>query len=622
MIKKLFLISSLSLFATVFAQSHTVAKGDNPYSISKKYGLSVEELTTMNPSIKNGQLQIGDVLKVGKKGTTTAAKPSKTTTGKIVLQPKQTIYGITKQYHISEADLRKLNPDLDANMKVGSEIILPADNISKYADAAAVAPKPVVEKATEAIKTVEGDYYEVQPKDNYYKLSKQLGLSQKELFALNPDLEAKGLQVGDKIKISKTAASTKDVAKIDKVTTPSKVDSQVTSQEDYVTYTVKDGDTVFGIVSRYGISIDDLMNLNPQLSSGLKSGMVLKIKKVDEGYVKKSGDELNVVMMMPFGFKSNDSKYRSMATDFLSGAKLAIERNAKKGQKLDIKIIDSGSEADFKNAMTQINQDNTDLIIGPFFKSNLVDMLTLVGPKKIPVVAPFANSEELYDYSNLIIVETSDSVYADRIAKEVEEVYSDQKIYILADKSKDMANYLKSILERKLKKAEVVIVTSAAELKLEQNMMTGNPAPIIAVNANSTDSVAESFAEKLISLSQSAKGIKAFSMYSTPMFEKKAQDLGQVSLVYLMDRTINTEGSFEKQILAEYKAKYCKTPPRYAIIGFDVMNDMLSRENKKGEILKQMSKVQTQLATKFEFVRAKSNGAYVNTGYRVVSLVP
>jgi hypothetical protein len=29
--------------------------------------------------------------------------------GKIVLQPKQTIYGITKQYHISEADLRKLN---------------------------------------------------------------------------------------------------------------------------------------------------------------------------------------------------------------------------------------------------------------------------------------------------------------------------------------------------------------------------------------------------------------------------------------------------------------------------------------------------------------------------------
>jgi hypothetical protein len=49
---------------------------------------------------------------------------------------------------------------------------------------------------------------------------------------------------------------------------------------------------------------------------------------------------------------------------------------------------------------------------------------------------------------------------------------------------------------------------------------------------------------------------------------------------------------------------------------------MLTRENKKGEIFKQINKVQTQLATKFEFVKSKSNGAYVNTGFRVIRLVP
>jgi len=32
--------------------------------------------------------------------------------------------------------------------------------------------------------------------------------------------------------------------------------------------------------------------------------------------------------------------------------------------------------------------------------------------------------------------------------------------------------------------------------------------------------------------------------------------------------------------------------------------------------------VQTQLATKFEFVKSKANGAYVNTGLRVVRLTP
>ena len=89
-----------------------------------------------------------------------------------------------------------------------------------------------------------------------------------------------------------------------------------------------------------------------------------------------------------------------------------------------------------------------------------------------------------------------------------------------------------------------------------------------------------------------------------------------------MDRKIDTDGSFEKEIIADYKEKYCKTPPKYAIIGFDIVNDILSRENKKGEVLKNMGKTQTQLATKFEYVRVKNNGAFVNTGYRVIRLLP
>jgi hypothetical protein len=110
-------------------------------------------------------------------------------------------------------------------------------------------------------------------------------------------------------------------------------------------------------------------------------------------------------------------------------------------------------------------------------------------------------------------------------------------------------------------------------------------------------------------------------MYYSPIFERKVDELSQVNLVYLMDRKVDSEGRFEKEILEAYKSKYCKTPPKYSIIGFDIVNDMLSRENKKGEIFKQMNKIQTQLATKFEFEKIR-NGAYVNKGYRVVRLLP
>lgn len=573
MIKRFFLLSGLCMFLSISAQkTHTVIKGDNPYNISKKYGITIDELNRLNPKFKDGKLAIGDVLTV-KSGNTAVAKPVTSNptspvsakTGKIYLQPKQTIYGITKQYRISETDLRKLNPDLDSHTKIGDEITLPLESIKKYGgNLATVAPTKPVEVQTETVST------------------------------------------------------NNNKTKIDSGNERSSASNSSSNQDEYATYTVEQGDTVFSIVNKFGVTIDELVALNPDLSKGLKTGMILKIKKLDAAYTKKTGDALNVVLMLPFGYSTNETQYRAMAVDFLTGAKLAIERNASKGQKLDIKIVDSGNEASFKSSLTQINPNNTDLIIGPFFKSNVIDLLDFTKTQKIPVVAPFANSPELYNYSNLIIVETNDQAYADKIVEEVKTVYSDQKIFVVADAKKENANYIKSNLEKAVKNANVTIVNSATDIQLDQNMMTGQSAPVIAILANDNDAVGEAFSSRMIALSKEVQGMKAFSMYSVPSFEKKVDELSQASLVYLMDRKIDSDGSFEKEILAAYKAKYCKTPGRYAIIGFDVVNDMLSRENKKGEIFKQMNKVQTQLATKFEFVKSKTNGAYVNTGFRVI----
>lgn len=649
MIKRFFILSSLCMVLGVSAQkSHTVVQGDNPYNIAKKYGMTVDELLKLNPKHKDGKLAIGDVLAVKTEKAVTAPVAPKTVApekvgtiagtavGKIILQPKQTIYGITKQYRISETDLRKLNPELDSHMKIGDEITLPLTSIKKYGGdqptittSTTTVTKPVetpVEKTVTATPAVEGESYVIQAKDNYYRITKQFGISQQELYTLNPGLEEKGLKPGETIKIKKISTdsvveTTNSKAKMDAGNeNSSTVSNNVVVGDDYVTYTVQQGDTVFSIVNKFGVSIDELIALNPELSKGLKSGMVLKIKKQDPVYVKKNGDALSVVLMLPFGYSTNETQYRGMALDFLTGAKLAIERNARGGQKLDVKIVDSGNEASFKNSLTQINPENTDLIIGPFFKSNVIDVLDFTKNQKIPVVAPFANTPELYNYNNLIIVETNNQTYADKLVEEVKAVYSDQKIYVVADAKKENANYIKSGLEKAVKNPNIVIVNSPADIQLDQNMMTGQSAPVIAVLAN--DDMGEAFANKVIALSKEVQGVKAFSMFYSPVFEKKVDDLSQASLVYLMDRKINTDGNFEKEILAAYKSKYCKTPPKYAIVGFDVVNDMLTRENRKGEIFKQMNKVQTQLATKFEFVKSKANGAYVNTGYRVIRLVP
>lgn len=613
----------LSMFASA-QRTHTVVKGDTPYNISKKYGISLDQLYQLNPQAK-GTLALGEVLSIdgnaAKNVSQNSAKSSEKL-GKIVLQPKQTIYGITKQYHLSEAELKALNPDLENHMKIGESVVLPQNLILKYGDINAM-PSAVAENVSTSANTT---LYTIQPKDNYYRILKKFNITQKELFDLNPDLEQKGLQPGEQIRVNSSAenkveqkpAVSKEVSMDDgnsNASTP-------LPSDDFVTYTVQKDDTVFGILNKFGITLDQLISLNPNLSQGLKAGMVLKIKKVQPGYEKKSGDALNVVLMLPFGFDTNDSKYRNLSLDFLTGAKLALERNTKAGQNLDVKIIDAGNEKSFKNSLVQINPDNTDLIIGPFFKSSVLEVLDFVKKQNIPVVAPFANSADLDGFGNLIIIETEDEVYADRIVKEVKDVFSDQKIYIVADQDKTLANYLKNNLQKVVKARNIVIVNSAADIALDKNIMTGQSAPIIAILANSDENVGNEFAVKMIDLSKETAGNKAFSLYYNSSFEKNIDELSQVNLVYLMDRKVNTEGAFEQEILAAYKAKFCKVPSKYAVIGFDVVNDMLSRENKKAEIFKQINKVQTQLATKFEFVRKKPNGAYQNIGYRVVRLLP
>ena len=651
--KKIFLTILGTAFAILSGQQkkHTVVAKENPTTIAKKYGVSVDELIKQNPKIKDGKIDIGDVLIIPNKQKNTqkteekaedkksTEKKSNQKLGKIYLQPKQTIYGITRQYKISEEELRKLNPNLESHMKVGEALVLPEDKIRKYGDKAAqqeVVDTPKKdreeEKKTQKLASEDGAYV-VQPKDTYYGITRKFNISQSELFALNSGLEQRGLRSGDVI-IVKNTTSSKNVATTTKETSekntkpkeeknipPKEVKTKTYSVEEYVTHEVKKGESAFGIVNKYNITYDQLAEMNGGLPNGIKQGMVLNIKKVNRQYVKADDDVFSIALILPFGFDTNGTKYRTLSADFLIGAKLAAQRGMRDGKKVSINVIDAENENSFKNNLAQINKTNTDLIIGPFFKSNVIEVLEYVKNEKIPVVAPFAHTEEMYKYNNLVIVEPGNRVYAERIVREVKNAHSKEKVFIVGEENNPEVIFLKEQLAKELSKTEIVVVSSPSGIELEQNMVTGQSLPAVVILANDNNAVGAGFAKKIIELAKQTEGIKAFSMYYHPDFEKNVDPLSKANLVYLMDRKINTDGDFEKEVLAEFKKEYCRTPSKYTIIGFDVVSDMLARES-KGEVLRNMSKVQTQLATKFEYIRNKKNGAFVNTGFRVVRLVP
>ena len=57
-------------------------------------------------------------------------------------------------------------------------------------------------------------------------------------------------------------------------------------------YTVKAGDSLWNIANKYGITVDELKNLNGLTSNILSIGQVLKVPSGGNTYTVKSGDSL------------------------------------------------------------------------------------------------------------------------------------------------------------------------------------------------------------------------------------------------------------------------------------------------------------------------------------------
>lgn len=103
---------------------HIVLPKETKYGIAKKYGISVEDLDSLNPMIKD--LKPGQFLKVKNPKAVKKEKESKFEYYKV--KPKETLYSLTKELDISTDSLEKLNPILkELGLQAGMELRVPID---------------------------------------------------------------------------------------------------------------------------------------------------------------------------------------------------------------------------------------------------------------------------------------------------------------------------------------------------------------------------------------------------------------------------------------------------------------------------------------------------------------
>ncbi|GGK64640.1 LysM peptidoglycan-binding domain-containing protein [Rufibacter glacialis] len=111
--------------------AHTIAPGETLYSISRKYGVSVQDLQTWN-SLGTGAISIGQKLTVSAPVSENAAQtettapapatPTDTVTHKVA--PGESMYGISRKYGVTLQEIMEWNNKTDYNVSIGESLLI------------------------------------------------------------------------------------------------------------------------------------------------------------------------------------------------------------------------------------------------------------------------------------------------------------------------------------------------------------------------------------------------------------------------------------------------------------------------------------------------------------------
>ena len=249
------LLSVASLFfvgKTYAVETHYIQKGDTIYSISKRYGLTPQELKNIN-GLSSDWIEAGSYLIISKDNQT---EPS---SAHYTVQKGDTLYSIANRYGVTVTQLKALNGLTSNVIEIGTVLKLSGQ---------AVVPTPT-DKSTQT-----SGVHTVQAGDSLSKIGSVYGMTVQQLKDLN-GLTSDFLNVGDQLKISGTSSQVTQPAP------PSNNNAPVGS------YIVNSGDSLSTIALAYGVSVDQLRAWNGLVSDLIYPGDKIAIQATGQSQVSQ-----------------------------------------------------------------------------------------------------------------------------------------------------------------------------------------------------------------------------------------------------------------------------------------------------------------------------------------------
>lgn len=613
-------------FNTTFAQNystHQVKEGETIESIAKRYYVTPFDIYGLNPEVKKG-LKPNTVLIIP---VSKAVKPIVNTTKELQgfkthrTSRKETLYGIAKQYGVSEEEIKKHNTFLYANtLNKGDKLQIPV-----FKETQVVASK-------ERTKT-----YIVQPKEGKWRIAYKFGISVEELETLNPNM-GETLQEGQQIYVPNIE----------------KTDEKIVDEK-YSYYEVLPKEGFYRLKLKLGLEQEELEALNPDLKeTGLKVGMVLKIpfsQSVGIGNEMPSTDlssrirdleSKHIAIMLPFrlnrvdfdsisGTKNsiNKDRYLQASLDFHSGILMAIDSLKKLGVSLKVDVYDTKYEVSEVSKIIQSHDfKNVDAIIGPLTPNCYEKAASELRSLNVPIISLIGTNLQLRD--NEFQSLPSDDLLKAKVINYVKSDTTVDNVIIIADsENMGVSNELKKeflsakqVFSRKNKEGKdshfVTVDDIRAHLKQGKNVVF-----LETKNAGFISNVT-SLLNSLMQNGNSEENNSGIKIVLTTTNKNAAFDgddinnneLSALHFTFASNSKMYNE-SDSNTFVSAYTKMYNITPNKRATRGFDLTMDVVLRlvTSKDMYLSVNEAPLTEYVENKFAYKKKLIGGYYNDTAY-------
>jgi len=659
----IFILGFVLLFTAINTQAqtfiiHKVQKGETLEDIAQHYHISPTDILRYNADVQsNGVLETGQPLLIPNEETVNQFKERIKLTGKIVdykyhtVGENETLFSLAKQYNSNIESIVQLNNVEGTNIKLGQILIIPVFE---------------VENAPRQIDESKYTYYEVKPKEGKWRVAYDHGITMDELERLNPEIKNQTLKIGQKLVVPKFLTTN----------APKRDD------EHYIYYEVQPKETMYSLSKRFGISIDEMLSLNPELKEGLKAGQTIrfprtvpetpvvnkkppvdfeeKIKElrqpVDSLIYKQATTDLDTIkynrpfqinlldsmrldktyklaVLLPFKIKHFDTLsgedvcdklINNKILDYYSGIKFAIDSLQHLGMHVQYDVFDTQASPYVTGKILEVTDlSDYDFVIGPVKKENIEKVTHILEFDNTPVAVHNYKGDQ--HFRNIVVTTSDNQAAQQHMLNYLREKAENKAISLIFDptQKKDAEIIAKQLgdktilIEGKETKKGYSISLDNINKKLSKDKEN------YVLLLSDDDSFIFSVLSTLNALRNSKK-ITLFTLKDKKLYEDDTNDRMNMFLANLnyhfpakMLRLVN------RQLAKSYKAKYHILPSFTAINGFDTTFDLLVRAANADNLFEGLQKIgRTQQSSKVYLYSHTPNTGFHNQGTVILRINP